>query len=435
DEVAKKGTLERYFLSQLSVKIPSKVEGVSITSIGSGCFYDSQIKSIEIPEGVEKIEESAFCNCKELETVALPTSLAFIGEYAFGDCKKLKRVSFGPNIKKISAHSFQGCSSLDCFSFDANASLQEIGEKAFAGCATTRILLPQVKEIKEGAVECDIVTYSSSETVSSWPSSIQKLCKIKNVSRIIVDNDGFSYVFLRGKEGANLYDYRGSLSGKEIRIPRCVEGSSVTSIVFDAWEKLRDASKIYVPASIKRIEQKRSNLDFNYSLKEIEFEEGSLLETIPDFFADKATHLKKINLSSCNQLKTIGSYAFRFCALENLELPCSLSSLGEGSFESGIKSPTREIVIPRGVESIPPRCFAGCSVSNFSLPESLTEIGDETFKDVKMDSIYIPRNVISVGDGALVGVKNITFGELAKNIRFGRFYKSLFAKAQFGKYE
>lgn len=45
-----------------------------------------------IPEGILKINENAFENCKELIQVTIPSTVAYIQPYAFYGCDKLKRV-------------------------------------------------------------------------------------------------------------------------------------------------------------------------------------------------------------------------------------------------------------------------------------------------------------------------------------------------------
>lgn len=54
-----------------------------VTSIGADAFANSQIKKIDIPEGVETINEWAFANATALEEVNFPSTIKSIGDYAF----------------------------------------------------------------------------------------------------------------------------------------------------------------------------------------------------------------------------------------------------------------------------------------------------------------------------------------------------------------
>ena len=62
-----------------SVTIPN-----SVTSIGSGAFYDTKLTSVTIPNSVTSIGQGAFQN-NRLTSVTIPNSVTSIGNSAFGD--------------------------------------------------------------------------------------------------------------------------------------------------------------------------------------------------------------------------------------------------------------------------------------------------------------------------------------------------------------
>lgn len=55
----------------------------TLKEIGEDSFYYADITTIDIPEGVTRIEENAFSKCDELEELILPESLTYIGNCAF----------------------------------------------------------------------------------------------------------------------------------------------------------------------------------------------------------------------------------------------------------------------------------------------------------------------------------------------------------------
>ena len=69
-------------------------DGSQLTSIGNASFAKSAITSINIPEGVTMIDNSAFNGCASLTSVTLPTTLEKIGYLAFLNCKALKTLTF-----------------------------------------------------------------------------------------------------------------------------------------------------------------------------------------------------------------------------------------------------------------------------------------------------------------------------------------------------
>lgn len=61
--------------------MPEKVDGYTITAIGSSMFYKNQdIEAVIIPSTVQKIEASAFCGCQNLTQIILPEGVEEIGK-------------------------------------------------------------------------------------------------------------------------------------------------------------------------------------------------------------------------------------------------------------------------------------------------------------------------------------------------------------------
>ena len=78
-----------------TLNIPSTIDGVEITEIGSSAFLGcNSMKSISFPNTLETIESNAFENCESLEKISLPNSLHKIGANAFKNCTGLKNVEF-----------------------------------------------------------------------------------------------------------------------------------------------------------------------------------------------------------------------------------------------------------------------------------------------------------------------------------------------------
>jgi hypothetical protein len=76
---------------------------LGITMIGEAAFLRSTLKTVTIPEGVERIAVRAFLDCHALTEVKIPASLTSIGQYAFY-ATSLTMVTFGGNL--ISAANF-----------------------------------------------------------------------------------------------------------------------------------------------------------------------------------------------------------------------------------------------------------------------------------------------------------------------------------------
>ena len=80
--------ITRYTGDDTNLKIPSKIGGKKVTSIGRGAFREcTSLKSVAIPKGVTSIGKSAFYDCTSLNLVTIPSSVASIGYDAFGNTK------------------------------------------------------------------------------------------------------------------------------------------------------------------------------------------------------------------------------------------------------------------------------------------------------------------------------------------------------------
>lgn len=68
----------------LKYVVPDKVEGIA-----NGAFKGSEAITVTLPEGLMKIGDQAFKDCKNLTQINLPKSLKFIGNEAFFNCELL----------------------------------------------------------------------------------------------------------------------------------------------------------------------------------------------------------------------------------------------------------------------------------------------------------------------------------------------------------
>lgn len=202
------GKLTAYYGYDTDVVIPEIVKTIESYSFDK----NEMIKSISIPNSVEKIEQWAFSGCKSLQKVVLSDKLSYIGMAAFGrgcdsleevtvptrlqqeitsgsepingllvglafrECKSLKSVQLPNGITEIQPGAFENCTSLQevqlpvnlkilsgfkgCTSLetiDIPEGVTTIGVNAFSGCTNLKTIhLPNsVKKIDEDAfVDC-----------------------------------------------------------------------------------------------------------------------------------------------------------------------------------------------------------------------------------------------------------------------------------------
>lgn len=152
------GTITKYAESDTVVVIPSKINGVTVETIGHGAFERSAVTSVTIPDSVTAILDRAFANCSQLTNISIPNSVTSIDFSAFEHCTSLKSITLPSSLRNISMFLFHNCSQLTTIQIpDSVLSIQDyafgnctrletiripvsvtsIGNLAFAGCPSS----------------------------------------------------------------------------------------------------------------------------------------------------------------------------------------------------------------------------------------------------------------------------------------------------------
>ena len=106
------GTITKYVETDTVVVIPSKINGVTVETIGHAAFEKSAVTSVTIPDSVTSIHDVSFFNCSQLTNISIPNSVTYIGYSAFNSCTSLKSITLPSSLSTISKALFSGCSQL-----------------------------------------------------------------------------------------------------------------------------------------------------------------------------------------------------------------------------------------------------------------------------------------------------------------------------------
>jgi hypothetical protein len=81
-------TITGYAGTNNDVVIPSTIDGLPVTSIGTNAFLNAYytVTSVTIPDSVTSIGDGAFADCSSLTSITIPNSVTSIGNYAFYSC-------------------------------------------------------------------------------------------------------------------------------------------------------------------------------------------------------------------------------------------------------------------------------------------------------------------------------------------------------------
>eukprot|EP00980_Cylindrotheca_fusiformis_P019827 scaffold6966_cov112-Cylindrotheca_fusiformis.AAC.5 len=111
-----------------AVKIPS-----SVIKIGETAFsHCSSLTSLDFPHGLLEIGQQAFFWCRSIETLHVPSTVSSIGSGAFEFCKILTHITLPLTLKRIEERMFKGCCQLEFI--DIPSAVTFIGKRAFLYC-------------------------------------------------------------------------------------------------------------------------------------------------------------------------------------------------------------------------------------------------------------------------------------------------------------
>ena len=454
------------------IKIPSKIKGYPVTSIGDYAFIGcKRLTSITIPDSVTSIGRSAFSGCTNLETITIPKNAKFDSHGGtFNNCTSLKNVKFSSEMEKIPDYLFYKSSNLNSLTITIPDSVTSIGRYAFNGCTgLTSITIPDsVTYIGyaafSGCTELTSITIPDSVTSISdsafsgctgltsitIPDSVTSIggyafngctnletITIPKNAKFNSSGDTFNnctslknVIFSSGIEKIpdNLFRNSSNLNSlTSITIP-----DSVTSVGYAAFSGCTNLETITIP---KNSTFSRGTFDNCISLKNVKFSNG--IEKIPNYLFYRSSNLNSLtSITIPDSVTSIGYYAFSGCTgLTNITIPDSVTSIGEGAFAGCTNLET--ITIPKNAdcsdyggvfsdcvnlknikfsdnaEKIPDYLFYKSSnlnsLTSITIPDSVTSIGGSAFSGCTgLTSITIPESVTSIGNGAFSDCTGLT---------------------------
>lgn len=120
------GVITAYSGSNIDVKVPEKIGDVYVTGIASGAFKDNDaIVSVELPEGLRFVSDSAFSGCVNLSKLNLGSSVSYIGNYAFSGCSALDEAVIPKSVSMLGIGAFTGTGKGGTFTAEGGLLLSE----------------------------------------------------------------------------------------------------------------------------------------------------------------------------------------------------------------------------------------------------------------------------------------------------------------------
>ncbi len=429
----------------------------SIREICSEAFSDCLLlQTINIPEGLEYIGKSAFENCAKLIRADLPESLTTIEQSVFNRCRKLKEVLFGCNLNEIGAFAFFACNLLK--NINLPQELTGIGDMAFYQCFSLKeITLPEslnklgnnvftASGLKSATISCDLTKCGTD--IFSQCNKLRELTFDEGVEYIgdkfAFQCQSLKYVDLPSSiKNIGRSAFEGSIYIKEVGQNKVadhifIDGSDflgdivipdgITAFAGGAFYGNTDITSLTLPKSLLRIGSRAfcgcsslksitlpvgitvleegvfaycTSLENVVSQGEIKhisdnaFYECSVISRVP---SSDAVHIGKSAFSGCEILEDIrinctaiqedafGKTAFLYNLRNSSPLVIISDIVVDGKYC------TEDVIIPQNVVRISPYAFAGNDrITSIKLSDNLVSIGDDAFGGCKnLKEIFLP---------------------------------------------
>ncbi len=169
--------LVKYNGNDENISIPQGIDGHSITELGEKLFmYNTTVKSVIIPRGIQTIPAYCFTNASELESVVMPLGIRTIERSAFARTKSLKSIALPISVETIESFAFNdsGITSINM------KNVKTLDNYTFKGCTNLRnVVLPAgLTSILENTFEncCSIESITFPETLTTIGKYAFKNC-------------------------------------------------------------------------------------------------------------------------------------------------------------------------------------------------------------------------------------------------------------------
>lgn len=336
-----------------NVVIPAMYGNIPVTKVADGftmAYSFQRVNSVTVSEGIKEIGNKSFKNFNG--EVLLPESIEYIGNGAFYG-SNISSVTLSEKVKAVGDEAFYGCDGLETLKICSGKTA--FGKNVFSNCINLKkvSLCEDFEKFSEGMFSgCkgleEVVDASGIKTIAD--NAFNNCTSLRKADFISQAEDIGSCAFLGCKQLSEI-----TLSEKL---------TSISKRCFYGCESLKS---VRIPDSVTTV----GNLAFYgcKSLSEIEFGKN---------------------------LKEVMDSAFANTAITVVEMPDTVEKWGS-CFHYCEK--LKEVVLPKGMKSIPRAMFYGCSsLEKVISKNDITEVGGSAFSGCqKLTSIDFWGTVEKVG--------------------------------------
>ncbi len=389
-----------------AVSVPPLVHAIAadvlqMMELNGRCLtrFLTNLKHVEIPEGITKIGKSCFFDKRGIVSVKLPATLTEIESRAFRNCICLEKVQFASSQVHIHEDAFKNCSSLKEIQLENNASFTLAGISQLSGSILPSLVQTIHRQVLgnfsiSGTI---LLKYLGDESRVVVPEGITRIGQEAFAGKEEIDQVRLPESLVEIGAGA----FRDCLTMQSIFLPE-----KLSYIGTSAFENCVKLIRLSLPDGITQVKPrtfKRCQV-----LREIHF--GNALTAIGKEAFYGCSNLKEVPLNPC--LSHIGEMAFYRCAsLKEVRLFSHTEKIGNLAFaQTGIRRVT--IVGSTAFSSPLPSgslwgtgIFSRClRLKSLILEEGLCHLPDKfVYQCTALTQIFTPSSLKSIGRQVMEG--------------------------------
>lgn len=351
-----------------------------------------------------EIGENAFKGCKKLTELVLPVGLNEISTNTFKDCTSLVSVTVPYTVRTIAIEAFTNCSSLTTINFaETPEGKTEVGLEIADGTKSSDQYSTTIKSPFSNCAALTEIEFPERTTyvgnyVFSYNNAIKKVTFPATLSNM----------------GVNIFD--SSKGIKEVVFKTHTEGENAGKTSLKTLPQSTFAfstlEKITLPEGIEVIGYQA--FGYCYSLTSINI--PSTVKILGDKSTTSSssegwafygcTKLASVTFAPDSSLTTIGKDAFGKNCFESIEIPATVETIGDYAFESNKKLRTVTFLVDEtdncsALESIGKWAFKETAVEELILPETRKELKLATNlfqKCTELRKVHLSSKVAAITD-------------------------------------
>ena len=391
------------------VYVPNMIDGYTVTEIGKYAFSLENVLGIQLENEGTTHENATWYNYGDNVVVVLPQTITVIGEKAFF-CTNITAINIPASVQLIGEGAFAGCRPAKGYNVEPGNQIyttikgclyNKQKKELVAYCLNDEMKTADDCKIPEGIVSigayaayCEKTGAPDSDLVGlELPSTVKNIGDyafaltggIKDPLPDTVENIGdyaFQYAWVQSIHWPQSLKHIGYSA---------FEGAHV-------YDDPNEYERIYLPPNVEEIGERvfcKADIGNFFGLYDSINLSNTRIEKIP---AQAFMGVNTRGILLPDQCKEIGKEAFAKAGIDSITIPKTIKRIGESAFSES----SGEISFSNEADNlvIEKNAFMGFEFSNdtLELPEGSVEIQDNAFADViGLTTLVIPESVTSIG--------------------------------------